>query len=60
MVAKPLSNSYCAEVRWLIKRLKCLEVLSVTLRLTKSIFLYLKNLSWVALIKESLAGVEII
>jgi hypothetical protein len=25
MVAMPLSNSYCTEVRWLIKRLECLR-----------------------------------
>ena len=60
MVAMPLSNSYCTEVRWLIKRLECLRGLSITLQLIKSIFLYLKNLSWVALIKELLAGLEII
>jgi len=60
MVARPLSNSYCTEVRWLIKKIECLRGLSITLQLIKSIFLYLKNLSWVALIKELLAGLEII
>jgi hypothetical protein len=38
----------------------CPRGLSITLKLIKSIFLYLKNLSWVALIKELLVGLEII
>lgn len=60
MVAMPLSNSYCTEVRWLIKRLECLRGIKHYSVADKKYILYLKNLSWVALIEELLAGLEII
>lgn len=60
MVAMPLSNPTALKFAGLLKDSNVLEVLSITLQLIKSIFLYLKNLSWVTLIKEFLAGLEII
>ena len=43
MVAMPHSNSYCTEVRWLVKRLECLRGIKHYSAADKSIFLYLKK-----------------
>ena len=59
MVAMPLSNSYCTDVRWLIKRLECLRGIKHYPAADKK-YISLPNISWVALIKEILAGLEII
>jgi hypothetical protein len=59
MVAMPLSNSSCTEVRWLNKRLECLRGIKHYTAAGKKYF-STKKTSWVGLIKELLAGLEII
>jgi hypothetical protein len=60
MVAMPLSNSYCTEVRWLIKRLECLRGIEHYSAANKKYNPLSKKPLMGGTHKELLAGLEII